>query len=79
MKQTGLVFAMLRMLIGESLMIAHKPSYKIAATLMAFFSILLSTSVLPQAGATNEADKKPAPAIRVTPPAPVFDNAARLA
>ncbi|MGB7924664.1 MAG: aminopeptidase P family protein [Pyrinomonadaceae bacterium] len=55
-------------------MLMHKLYRGTAAALVA---LLLGMVALP-VGATNEADKRSAPAVRVTPPAPVFDDAARL-
>ena len=55
--------------------------YHTFAAAIALVSLLVSAALLP-AGAratTDEVDRKSAPAIRVTPPAPVIDDAARLA
>lgn len=60
-------------------MLMHHLYHRLAAA-AALVSLLLGAAVLPMgAGATNEPDKKAAPAVRVTPPAPVIDDAARLA
>ena len=57
-------------------MLMHQLYHRIAAA-AALVSLLFGFTVLP-AGARNETDKKSASAIRVTPPAPVIDEAARL-
>jgi Xaa-Pro aminopeptidase len=57
-------------------MLMHKLYHRVAAS-AALVALLLGAVVLP-VGATNESDKRSAPAVRVTPPAPVFDDAARL-
>jgi Xaa-Pro aminopeptidase len=60
-------------------MSTHKPYHRVAAA-AALVALLVGAAVLPAgASATDEADRKSAPAIRVTPPAPVIDDAARLA
>ena len=57
-----------------------KKAYLRLTSLFALVSLCLSASVIHSAASSSERDRKPAtaPAIRVAPPAPVFDDAARV-